>query len=121
VLAVSNITAPLTAEEQTYARTAWQYFLKNYQPATGFTNSTGGYPSGTLWDMGNYLMALNAARSLNLTDQADFDARLNKFLTTLSSLKLFEDAYQIKFTTQPPGRWWIMETNLYRAVLVGQL
>ncbi|MBD2562837.1 MULTISPECIES: DUF3131 domain-containing protein [Nostoc] len=88
----SNITAPLTSEEQTYARAAWQYFVKNYQPATGFTNSTGGYPSGTLWDMGNYLMALNAARWLNLTDQADFDARLNKFLTTLSSLKLFEDA-----------------------------
>ncbi|MEH2335211.1 DUF3131 domain-containing protein [Nostoc sp.] len=87
----SNITAPLTPEEQTYARGAWQYFVKNYQPATGFTNSTGGYPSGTLWDMGNYLMALNAARWLNLTDQTDFDARLNKFLTTLSSLKLFED------------------------------
>ncbi|WP_193198472.1 DUF3131 domain-containing protein [Nostoc sp. MG11] len=88
----SNITVPLTPDEQTYARAAWQYFVKNYQPATGFTNSTGGYPSGTIWDMGNYLMALNAARWLNLTDQADFDARLNKFLTTLSSLKLFEDA-----------------------------
>ncbi|MEJ1930966.1 DUF3131 domain-containing protein [Nostoc sp. NIES-2111] len=88
----NNITAPLTPEEQTYARAAWQYFVKNYQPATGLTNSTGGYPSGTLWDMGNYLMALNAARSLNLTDQADFDARLNKFLTTFSNLKLFEDA-----------------------------
>ncbi|MHC5758874.1 DUF3131 domain-containing protein [Nostoc sp.] len=88
----SNITAPLTSEEQTYARAAWQYFVKNYQPATGFTNSTGGYPSGTLWDMGNYLMALNAARWLNLTDQADFDSRLNKFLTTLNGLKLFEDA-----------------------------
>ncbi|MEH1913053.1 DUF3131 domain-containing protein [Nostoc sp.] len=88
----SNITIPLTSEEQTYARAAWQYFVKNYQPATGFTNSTGGYPSGTLWDMGNYLMALNAARWLNLTDQTDFDSRLNKFLTTLNSLKLFEDA-----------------------------
>ncbi len=41
--------------------------------------------------MGNYLMALNAGRWLNLTDQADFDARLNKCLTTLNSLKLFED------------------------------
>ncbi|MBD6618090.1 DUF3131 domain-containing protein [Komarekiella sp. 'clone 1'] len=87
----SNITVPLTPDEQIYARAAWQYFVKNYQPATGFTNSTGGYPSGTIWDMGNYLMALNAARWLNLTDQADFDARLNKFLTTLSNLKLFED------------------------------
>ncbi|MBD0262925.1 MAG: DUF3131 domain-containing protein [Tolypothrix sp. Co-bin9] len=102
-VACNNITAPLTAEEQTYARTAWQYFVKNYQPATGFTNSTGGYPSGTLWDMGNYLMALNAARSLNLTDQADFDARLNKFLTTLSSLKLFEDALPNKVYNAATG------------------
>ncbi|WP_242053616.1 DUF3131 domain-containing protein [Nostoc sp. FACHB-888] len=100
----SNITAPLTPEEQTYARSAWQYFVKNYQPATGFTNSTGGYPSGTLWDMGNYLMALNAARWLNLTDQADFDARLNKFLTTLSSLKLFEDTLPNKVYNAATGQ-----------------
>ncbi|WP_414567491.1 DUF3131 domain-containing protein [Nostoc sp. CCY 9925] len=100
----SSITVPLTPEEQTYARAAWQYFVKNYQPATGFTNSTGGYPSGTLWDMGNYLMALNAARWLNLTDQADFDARLNKFLTTLSSLKLFEDALPNKVYNAATGQ-----------------
>ncbi|MEH2160356.1 MAG: DUF3131 domain-containing protein [Nostoc sp.] len=100
----SNITAPLTADEQTYARAAWQYFVKNYQPATGFTNSTGGYPSGTLWDMGNYLMALNAARWLNLTDQTDFDARLNKFLTTFSSLKLFEDALPNKVYNAANGQ-----------------
>ncbi|WP_322744031.1 DUF3131 domain-containing protein [Nostoc edaphicum] len=100
----SNITTPLTSEEQTYARASWQYFVKNYQPATGFTNSTGGYPSGTLWDMGNYLMALNAARWLNLTDQADFDSRLNKFLTTLSSLKLFEDALPNKVYNAATGQ-----------------
>jgi hypothetical protein len=100
----SSITVPLTPEEQTYARAAWQYFVKNYQPATGFTNSTGGYPSGTLWDMGNYLMALNAARWLNLTDQKDFDARLNKFLTTLGSLKLFEDALPNKVYNAATGQ-----------------
>ncbi|MDZ8236809.1 MAG: DUF3131 domain-containing protein [Nostoc sp. ChiQUE01a] len=100
----SSIAVPLTPEEQTYARAAWQYFVKNYQPATGFTNSTGGYPSGTLWDMGNYLMALNAARWLNLTDQGDFDARLNKFLTTLSSLKLFEDALPNKVYNAATGQ-----------------
>ncbi|BAZ14773.1 hypothetical protein NIES4071_66170 [Calothrix sp. NIES-4071] len=101
--ACSNITAPLTPEEQNYARAAWQYFVKNYQPATGFTNSTGGYPSGTLWDMGNYLMALHAARELNLTDQADFDARLNKFLTNLGSLKLFDDALPNKVYNAATG------------------
>ncbi len=100
----SNITAPLTPEEQVYARAAWQYFVKNYQPATGFTNSTGGYPSGTLWDMGNYLMALNSVRWLNLIDQADFDARLNKFLTTLSNLKLFEDALPNKVYNAATGQ-----------------
>jgi hypothetical protein len=89
--ACAQITAPLTPEEQVYAKAAWQYFVKNYQPATGFTNSVGGYPSGTLWDMGNYLMALNAARWLNLINQEEFDSRLNQFLKTLNNLKLFED------------------------------
>ncbi|MDZ7957847.1 MAG: DUF3131 domain-containing protein [Aulosira sp. DedQUE10] len=88
----SNITSPLTPEEQNYAKISWEYFVKNYQPATGFVNSTGGYPSGTLWDIGNYLMALNAARWLNLINQSEFDSRLNKFLTTLGNLKLFEGA-----------------------------
>ncbi len=88
----SIITTPLTAEEQTYAKAAWQYFVNNYQESTGFTNSTGGYPSGTLWDMGNYLMALNAARWLDLIPQSEFDQRFNKFLTGLGGLKLFEDA-----------------------------
>jgi len=88
----ANIVNPLTAEEDIYARTAWQYFLNNYQESTGFTNAANGYPSGTLWDMGNYLMALNAARWMGLTDQADFDLRLNKFLASLSGLRLFEDS-----------------------------
>ncbi|MGI8501175.1 MAG: DUF3131 domain-containing protein [Hassallia sp.] len=75
---------------------------KNDSPPLHY--STGGYPSGTLWDMGNYLMALNAARWMNLTDQADFDARLNKFLTTLSSLKLFEDALPNKVYNAATGQ-----------------
>ncbi len=87
----NELSAPLTPEEEGYARTAWQYFLNNYQASTGLTNSVGGYPSGSMWDIGNYLMALNAARWLNLIDQSDFDSRLNKFLTTIGDLKLFEN------------------------------
>jgi Protein of unknown function (DUF3131) len=100
----AEISSPLTAEELADAKTAWQYFLNNYQQATGFTNSTGGYPSGTLWDMGNYLMALNAARWLNLTDQADFDNRLNKFLTNIGNLKLFEDTLPNKVYNAANGQ-----------------
>ncbi len=101
--ACAQITAPLTPEEEVYAKAAWQYFVNNYQPATGFVNSTGGYPSGTLWDIGNYLMALNTARWLNLIDQGDFDSRLNQFLKTLSNLKLFEDTLPNKVYNAATG------------------
>ncbi|MGI0492030.1 DUF3131 domain-containing protein [Alkalinema pantanalense CENA528] len=89
-LACEQIRNPLTPEEQEQSRIAWQYFVKNYQPSTGFTNSVGGYPSGSLWDMGNYLMALNSARWLNLIDQAEFDNKLNAFLNGIGKLQLFE-------------------------------
>jgi Protein of unknown function (DUF3131) len=88
----SAIIDPLTPEEEGYARTAWQYFKANYQPATGFMNSTGGYPSGTMWDLGNYLMALNSARWLNIIPQSEFDEKLNKFLTNINGIKLFDGA-----------------------------
>ncbi len=84
------IIDPLTPEEESYARTAWQYFKANYQQSTGFMNSTGGYPSGTMWDLGNYLMALNSARWLNIIPQSEFDEKLNKFLTNINSIKLFD-------------------------------
>ena len=99
----ANISNPLSPEEETYARTAWQYFLNNYQESTGFTNAAGGYPSGTLWDMGNYLMALNAARWLGLIDQGDFDVRLNKFLVNLGGLRLFEDSLPNKVYNTATG------------------
>lgn len=101
--ACAMISQPLTPEEENWARVAWQYFLNNYQPATGLTNSTNNYPSGTLWDMGNYLMALNSARWLNLITQQDFDMRLNKFLQTLSGLKLFEDSLPHKVYNTATG------------------
>lgn len=102
--ACAQISVPLTAEEQVYAKAAWQYFVNNYQPATGFANSTGGYPSGTLWDIGNYLMALNSVRWLNLIDQGEFDSRLNQFLKTLSELKLFEDTLPNKVYNAATGQ-----------------
>ena len=86
------VPVKLNPDEEKIARAAWQYFINNYQQETGFANSANGYPSGTLWDMGNYLMALNAARWLNFIEQQEFDSRLNKFLEAMSGLKLFEDS-----------------------------
>jgi hypothetical protein len=88
----STIASPLSPQEQEFAQIAWQYFLNNYQVKTGLTNAAEDYPSATLWDMGNYLTAINAARWLGIVDQQDFDYRINQFLTTLADLPMFERA-----------------------------
>ena len=87
-----KLVTPLTAKEQEYAKVAWQYFVNNRQPETGFTNAANQFPSGTLWDQGNYLMALNAAHWLGVIDQQAFDQHLNQFLTSLGTLSLVEGA-----------------------------
>ncbi len=98
-----TLTAPLTQEEQDYAKVAWQYFVNNEQEKTGLTNSVDSFPSGTLWDMGNYLTAMNAARWMGLIDQSEFDIRLNTFLTTLGKLPLFEKALPNKVYNTETG------------------
>ncbi|NEQ32327.1 MAG: DUF3131 domain-containing protein [Leptolyngbya sp. SIO4C5] len=99
----SAITQPLTAAEMAYAQSAWNYFVDNVQPNTGLSNSAGGFPSGTLWDLGNYLAAMNAALWMGLIDQAEFDSRLNQFLTSLSQLPLFENTLPNKVYNSATG------------------
>lgn len=85
-----NVTArPLSGAEMAAARTAWRYFENNYQAATGLVNSVDNYPSTTLWDTGNALMALIAAERLALIDATTFDKRMSKALQTLGSLALY--------------------------------
>ena len=98
-----DLSAPLTTEEQAYAQVAWQYFVNNRQPNTGMVNAADSYPSGTLWDQGNYLTALNAALWLGLIDQDSFDQQFTKFLTGLAQLPLFEDALPHKVYNSATG------------------
>ena len=84
------LPAPLSPEEMNYARSSWTYFVNNFQPSTGFMNAANGYPSGTLWDIGNYLAALNSARWLGFIQQSEFDQKLNLFLTSIGKIKLFD-------------------------------
>ncbi|MEO1388994.1 MAG: DUF3131 domain-containing protein [Cyanobacteria bacterium J06634_6] len=99
-----NLAAPLTDEEQNYAEVAWQYFLNNRQPATGMVNAADSYPSGTLWDQGNYLTALNAALWLGLIDKPEFDQQFTQFLTGLSQLPLFENTLPHKVYNSATGQ-----------------
>lgn len=82
----------LTAQEQQWARIAWQYFVHNYQPTTGLVNSVDRYPASTMWDTASYLLALIAAYRLDLIDRETFDQRLSQALTTLAGIPLFEDS-----------------------------
>lgn len=80
----------LSAEDLVYARTAWAYFDRNYQPATGLIDSVQGFPAGTLWDQGSYLLGMIAARSLGLISQQTLDQRATALLTSFTRLALFE-------------------------------
>lgn len=80
---------PLTERERAMAETAWQYFVKSYQPDTGLVNAVGSYPSTTLWDTGSYVSALVAARELGIIDKREFDLRANLLIKTLRNLDLF--------------------------------
>jgi len=86
-----NITkAPLTNEEEEFAKTAWRYFENNYQAETGLVNSVDNYPSCTLWDTGNYLMALISAQHLGLISNKTYDERMTKVLHTLGQIELYK-------------------------------
>lgn len=79
---------PLNEEELRWAKVAWRYFQNNTQPVTGLVNAQDNYPTTSLWQIGDTLVALTAARQLGLVKPQEFDQRLSKILATLSNLPL---------------------------------
>ena len=107
----------LTPQEREWAGIAWRYFENNTQPQTGLVNGSDKQPRVTLWQMGDTLIALLAARELGLIQAAEFDARLTRLLGTLNRLTLTETrtpgrlyssrtATPIDFTGKPAQRGW---------------
>ncbi len=76
----------LTEEQRQWADVAWRYVQNNTQPGSGLVNGKDRYPVVSLWNIGDSLIALTAARRLNLLPQREFDARLAALLTTLDRL-----------------------------------
>ncbi|WP_372801644.1 DUF3131 domain-containing protein [Paracoccus seriniphilus] len=84
-----------------HARIAWTYFQNNVDEETGLANSVHNYPSTTMWETGSYIVAVLSAERLGLIDRAEAEARLGKVLSSLQSLRLFQDtlpnkAYQTR-------------------------
>lgn len=81
---------PLTEQDRNSAQIAWQYFEQNYRPKTGLVDAVAGFPSGTLWDQGSYVLALVAARKLGVISSDNFVDRADSMLSTLALLPLFD-------------------------------
>lgn len=80
-------TGALSTEEQRWATVAWRYFDNNVQ-SSGLVNGSDKRPVASLWQMGDTLIALTAARQLNLIDDALFDRRLTQLLGSLNRMPL---------------------------------
>lgn len=80
-------TGALTDEEQRWAAVAWRYF-ENNQQSSGLVNGSDRRQVTSLWQMGDSLIALTAARELRLIDDATFDRRLTQLLGSLNRLPL---------------------------------
>jgi hypothetical protein len=81
----------LTDKELDEAAIAWKYFVNNYQPETGFVNSVDQFPSTTFWDLSSYLHALISAYELGLIDKPEYGQKLEKCLTSIANLPLYQD------------------------------
>lgn len=81
----------LTEEEMEWAKIAWKYFQNNTIEKTGMVNSVDSYTASTLWDTSSYLMAVISARKLEIIDQDEFSTRIERLLTSLAKIALFDD------------------------------
>ncbi|WP_039058375.1 DUF3131 domain-containing protein [Enterobacter sp. Bisph1] len=93
----------LTPQERQWAQTAWRYFVNNTQPQTGLVNGNDKEPRVTLWQMGDTLIALLAARELGLVHEDEFDRRLTQLLGTLNRLNLAD--------SRTPGRLYATDSG----------
>lgn len=94
-LPANDTTLPLqpgrgiSAADVADARTAWAYFSQNTREETGLVDAVSGFPSGTLWDQGSYLLGLIAAQRLGIVPEAEFHARTTSFLRSINTLPLY--------------------------------
>ncbi len=82
------LARPLKVQERRYAEAAWKYFQVNYESSTGLVSDRHDVKAASLWGVGDYLAALQAARSLNIIENPEFARRTRQVLATLNKLPL---------------------------------
>jgi hypothetical protein len=81
---------PLDARERALAASAWSYFVRNTDPATGLAASVRSHRSTTLWDVGSQLLAVLSAEDLGLVSREEGRGALARALRSLARLPLSE-------------------------------
>jgi hypothetical protein len=81
----------LTEEEILWAKTAWKYFENNYNPQSGLVNIKDGYQLVTMESVADYIIALMAARELEVISKHEFDSRLSLVFGFLNTMPLAFD------------------------------
>lgn len=80
---------PLTVVQRRYAQAAWNYFSANSQPTTGLVSDRSDVKGSTLWGLGDYLTALNAAWAMDIISPKEFDQRIRQLLGALAQIPLY--------------------------------
>jgi hypothetical protein len=88
-------SAIVVDERQLYmngARIAWAFVERNYQPSTGLARAHDTYQYVTLWDIASTLAATYSAHELGLVSDQVYNQRIQRALTTISTMDLFDGA-----------------------------
>jgi hypothetical protein len=99
--------ATVVDERQLYlngARSAWAFVERNYQPATGLARAHDTYQYVTLWDIASTLAATYSAHELGLVSDPVYNQKMQRALTTLSTMDLFDGAAFNKSYDSKTGR-----------------
>src|SRR2546423_3127820 len=104
---VASPSASVVDERQLYlngARVAWAFVERNYQPSTGLARAHDTYQYVTLWDVASTLAATYSAHELGLVSDPVYNQRIQRALTTISTMDLFDGAAFNKSYDSKTGR-----------------
>ena len=99
----SGRRGPPTPVEIDWAKTAWKYFQNNADGATGLASGLDKAPIASVWNINDYLAALNAARELGIIKESEFSDRVVRVIQFLNSMELFDKRLPNQFYNVQSG------------------
>src|SRR6202171_6024460 len=86
------------------AKTAWTFVENNTQASTGLAKAHDTFQFVTVWDIASQIAATYSAHELGIIDDANYDGRIRKILSTLTTMPLFDGAAFNRFYDSQNGQ-----------------